>query len=241
MSDSEPKPERPKPDPRALTPEYHKARKQLMLWAGILFIWELVGIDLEKAQNAGGNAGALVKSIKSPQAVPWVFLILLAYFLFKTTIEWYQCSVARRSLRVSRIDFTSAWIVSLLAFALYVGQAISRVQFANVVKPSVKVGAFLVAGFAAFMFVGAAVAAGTDIWRRERLERMHSILIVVMIAAIFASTKYGLLKSPRWWLIGSLIGTISATIATIRDWKRQSELAKLAKKTSSEGIGPTRS
>jgi len=33
-------------DPQALTPEYHKARKQLMLWAGTLFVWQFIGIDL---------------------------------------------------------------------------------------------------------------------------------------------------------------------------------------------------
>src|SRR5215470_10836100 len=87
-------------DPQALTSEYHRARKQLMLWAGILFIWELVGIDLEKAKEAGGNAGAIITAIKSPQAVPWALLILVAYFLFKTSIEWFQCSGLRRALRV---------------------------------------------------------------------------------------------------------------------------------------------
>lgn len=128
--------QKPARDPQALTSEYHKARKQLMLWAGILFIWELVGIDLEKAKEAGGNAGAIITAIKSPQAVPWVLLILVAYFLFKTSIEWYQCSGPRRALRVSRIDFGSAWIVTVLACALYAYQAISRIQFADVVQRS---------------------------------------------------------------------------------------------------------
>jgi len=43
-------------------------------------MWELVGIDLEKAKEAGGNAGAIVSAIKSPQAVPWALMILVAYF-----------------------------------------------------------------------------------------------------------------------------------------------------------------
>src|ERR1051326_1822370 len=123
-------------DPQALTSEYHKARKQLMLWAGILFIWELVGIDLEKAKEAGGNAGAIITAIKSPQAIPWVLIILVAYFLFKTTVEWYQCNANRRILRASRIDFTSAWIFAVLALALYIAQTISHVQLANVIRPS---------------------------------------------------------------------------------------------------------
>ena len=47
-----------------MSSEYHKARKQLMLWAGILFIWELIGIDLEKAKDAGGNFGAIIGATK---------------------------------------------------------------------------------------------------------------------------------------------------------------------------------
>jgi len=141
-------------DPQALTSEYHKARKQLMLWAGILFIWELVGIDLEKAKEAGGNAGAVITAIKSPQAVPWVLLILVAYFLFKTTVEWYQCSRARRSLRVSRIDFGSAWFVTVLACALYAYQAISRIQFADVVQRSNRTQSIMIAATVGLTYPG---------------------------------------------------------------------------------------
>src|SRR5206468_11808170 len=105
---AESEPKREPREPRALSTEYHKARKQLMLWAGILFIWELVGIDLEKAKEAGGNAAAIIGAIKSPQAVPWVLLILVGYFLFKVIIEWYQCSKAPREVVVARIDFRSS-------------------------------------------------------------------------------------------------------------------------------------
>jgi hypothetical protein len=132
MPDPEVKSELPKPDPKALTPEYHKARKQVMLWAGILFVWELIGIDLEQVKKAGGYTGALITAIKSPQAVPWVLFILVAYFLFKTTVEWHQCSAARRNLRISQIDFRSAWIISLIAYALYIVQSIIHIQFADI-------------------------------------------------------------------------------------------------------------
>jgi len=131
MPDLEAKSERPKPDPKALSPEYHKARKQLMLWAGILFIWELVGIDLEEAKGAGGSGAAIIAAIRSPQAVPWALLILVGYFLFRFTVEWYQSNVLRRQMRVAKIDFYSSWFISLLALALYIGQSVRRVQFAN--------------------------------------------------------------------------------------------------------------
>jgi len=105
-----------------------------MLWASLLFVWELVGIDLEKAKEAGGNAGAIITAIKSPQAIPWVLLILVIYFVFKTTVEWYQNNAVRRSLRASRVDFISGWIVALIAVGLYIAQTLSRAQLADVVQ-----------------------------------------------------------------------------------------------------------
>jgi hypothetical protein len=128
---SETKPEPRKIDPKALSPEYHKARKQLMLWSAILFIWELVGIDFEKAKEAGGNAGAIIGAIRSPQAVPWALLILVVYFLIKCWIEWAQCHHDRKKVLYARIDFYLAGFVGLLSIALYVGQSIRRIQFAN--------------------------------------------------------------------------------------------------------------
>ena len=106
-----------------------------MLWAGILFIWELVGIDLEKAKEAGGNIGAIIGAIKSPQAVPWALLILVGYFVFKVTVEWFQCHPSRRIRRVARVDFISACVVSIIAVALYVAQTLSHIQLADRLQP----------------------------------------------------------------------------------------------------------
>lgn len=169
MPETEPQP-KPKParDPQALTSEYHKARRQLMLWAGILFIWELVGIDLEKAKEVGGNAGAIITAIKSPQAVPWVLLILVGYFLFRFTIEWYQSTADRRKMRVAKIDFFSCWFITLLAYTLYVGQTIRQVQFANLS------GRYAILQFS--LIIVETIAIGLAIWhiigQQGRLLRM---------------------------------------------------------------------
>lgn len=59
----------------SLTAEYSRARGQLILWSGILFAWEFIGIDLTES-----GIGAFAKSLKNPQAVPWILLILVVYF-----------------------------------------------------------------------------------------------------------------------------------------------------------------
>ena len=143
----------PKPqEPPALSSEYHKARKQVLLWAGILFIWELVGIDLEKAKEVEGNAGAIITAIKSPQAIPWVLLVLVAYFLFKLWVEWNQCGGSRRETLHSRVDFWSAWVVALFAYALYGYQTRSRIQVADAFQDSYKFRSFVLGFFSLGVF-----------------------------------------------------------------------------------------
>lgn len=184
-------------EPRALTTEYHKARKQLMLWAAILFIWALVGIDLEKAKEAEGYAGALVKSIKSPQAVPWVLFALVIYFLFKCSIEWGQCQPERRQVRLARADFMSAVIVSCSAIALYIWQAVSRVQFADVVQSRPKLFLALIYG----MILGTSLTFAAHEFRRylsrRRAKRKHTLAPTIMLCtlslfAISIAVGYGL-------------------------------------------------
>lgn len=208
-AEAQPKPKTAR-EPQALTPEYHKARKQLMLWAGILFIWELIGIDLEKVKEAGGNAGAIITAIKSPQAVPWVLLILVAYFLFKTTIEWYQCSASRRGLRVSRIDFGSAWITSLAAYALYLYQSIRRVQFADTVQSSTAESASVIAGSMAGIILTLpmvfTIVKKYRTWRAnkalllERRDWLWPLILVVVIACCL------IIFRTLGWLVWGLFG-----------------------------------
>lgn len=103
MPDSEPSPVKPKRDPAALSSEYHKAHKQVMLWATILLVWELIGVDLGKAKDTGGNIGPIVTALKSPQAVPWALTGLVVYLLFKCSVEWGQCHVDRKRVPFARV------------------------------------------------------------------------------------------------------------------------------------------
>ena len=163
---------RPALYPKELSPEYHKARKQLMLWSAILFIWELVGIDLEKAKEAGGNAGAIIVAIKSPQAVPWALLILVVYFLIKCWIEWAQCRPERRKVVFARIDFYLAGFVAFLSIALYAGQAIRRVQFANLgTKNSIASWIGTALGAASLLIALAQLSSRIKTWYLVRLIR----------------------------------------------------------------------
>ncbi len=190
-------------DPKALTPEYHKAHKQLMLWSAILFIWELIGIDLEKAKDAGGNVGPVVTALKSPQAVPWALMGLVVYFVFKCSVEWSQCDVDRRRILFARIDFVSAIVVSGAAIMLYAVQSLSRVQVANLVaqqRHSVLLGAMLAFALGlAFVFL--------EFYKLKGPRTLLVIIAIMLVASIVVAV--GL------WIRGGLMLSVGIPSAVI--------------------------
>ncbi len=203
-----------------LSSEYHKAHKQVMLWAGILFIWELVGIDLTKAENAEGNVGAIVKSIKSPQAVPWVLLVLVGYFLFKTSIEWGQCDVERRTARAAKVDYISAWIVSILAYALYAYQAISKIQLADVLQGSNRFQSVIV-GFTVGFVLTIDAYLLLEIYFDRTIHKLR--LILTGVGTLIAILTFILFRSIFNWYylsIGVVIGItlILVLMVYFRPW-----------------------
>ena len=188
-------------DPQALTSEYHKARKQLLLWSAILFTWSLIGIDLEKAKEAGGNTAAIIKSLKSPQAVPWALLTIVAYFVFKLRIEWRQCNEARRRIAEAKLDYYSACIVAGIACLLYIGQTISQIQFANVIQSK--------GGIMDGLLGSATITLGLLLFRfrMDNLDTAVAIFLVTIGIAIFVMTL--LFRSPFRSVLAGIIVTTS--------------------------------
>lgn len=207
----EPEVKRDSREPRALSTEYHKARKQLMLWAAVLFVWELVGIDLEKAKDAGGNTGAIIGALKSPQAVPWALLILVGYFLFKITVEWYQCNFHRRLMRVARIDFLSAWVVALLAYTLYVYQAVSRVQFADLLQQSNRAASLSAGAFFGVVLGFFAMRTWNGLARGLGFERADYLIVFGILVPLAAAMLAGFYSKYLNWLF-SVIGIAVPTL-----------------------------
>ena len=116
--------------PPALTSEYHKARRQLVLWSGLLFVWEFIGIDLEAMKTVGGTFGALVQSLKSPRAVPWVLLIVVVYFFYRFVIEWLQFDPKRQIKKAAKIDIMISLGIALISIFLFIVQHLFNVQVA---------------------------------------------------------------------------------------------------------------
>jgi hypothetical protein len=178
---------------------YSHARKAYGLVSALLMAWELIGVELDASPIES------VKLIlKSPQAAPYVLRVLILYFSFRLTIEWYQTDVRRRSLRASRIDFAAAHAIATAAVLLYVVQTLSKVQVADKISTNV-FGLFVV-----WFLVGQSLYRLLRRW--ERLDRFEVLMCLLMVAlsigaivlSAFETTKEGL----GMLLVGSALGLI---------------------------------
>jgi len=120
---------------------YEKARRAYSLASAVLLGWELIGVELDRFFEGYHVV------LKSPQAVPFVLLALVLYFMMRFTIEWYQAAEERRLRLVSRLDFSLAHALAATAIGVYAVQAILSIQLADYVRG----GAILGLGVGVFM------------------------------------------------------------------------------------------
>lgn len=112
----------------SLTEQYYKARKQLVLWSAFLFAWELVGINVDQIVIQGASVENL---LKSPQAVPWILVVLVFYFGFQTVLEWMQCPAEAVRKKACQVHFGAACVVAVGSMGLYIWQTMAGIQIAD--------------------------------------------------------------------------------------------------------------
>lgn len=107
-----------------LSQEYYKARKSYNLFAGLLFLWGLVGIDIINIPTpTPSNIMNLNFKLKSPDALPYVLIVVLLFYAYRVSIEWYQSDVDRRKLNQSKVDFYISHILAVTSIFIYLLQA----------------------------------------------------------------------------------------------------------------------
>jgi hypothetical protein len=166
---------KPVRDPAALTSEYHKAHKQLMLWSAILFIWELIGVDLDEAKKIEGTTGAIVRVLKSPQGIPIALALLVLYFLFKSSNEWSQCPAERKQNRYARRDYYSAVGVACLSLTLLIGQSIFHSQLLTLWKTHQSWSEYMLMSLVVFGFFT---------WSRDHSLRQTVLLMFSLVFGV---------------------------------------------------------
>lgn len=110
-----------------LTSEFHKARRQLMLFSALLLAWELIGIDLDPEQPLP----YLNVKLRSPEVAPWIFIVLMGYFSARVAIEWFKSPADRRQHPASKADIALCISIVLLSIIVFVAQILSKVQIVD--------------------------------------------------------------------------------------------------------------
>lgn len=211
-----------KPEPAEipqLAPEYPKARRQLVLWSALLIAYELIGIDMQELAKAGGNAGAIAKSLRNPEAIPWVLLALVVYFFYRVWVEWENSPIARRKERGARIDRGVTWAISFAALGLYAFQRMAEVRAATLIAENPSRTVSLLVGTAAGMTASMVAVA----WWKPSF-RKQTVLAVFAYIVLFSGALA--LRGIEWpifgfgLLIGILLFLLALFIGILRESRK---------------------
>ena len=146
------------------TEGYQKARGRYALVSSILFVWELIGFDITKLELPF----KVTLKTKTQEAIPYALIVLILYFAFRTTIEWFQCHPERRSTKVSLIDFGVAHTLAISALMLYSVQRMLELQLADRITANPTLTTLILGTMAGMALAGAISAATRGIIGRHR-------------------------------------------------------------------------
>jgi hypothetical protein len=181
---------------------YQGARKAYGLVSALLIAWELIGMEFSPSPIENLNI-----TLKSPQAIPYVLIVLVAYFAFRFTVEWYQADSRRRSKLVSRIDFGAGHLIGILALVLYSYQTLREIQLATKISPQRFTG--LLAGAFIGLFMVKLLAQGA-FWRTWRTDRVLVVLIGFQYLSLGLLTYWTLEAAPtQYLLVGLTVGSLA--------------------------------
>lgn len=101
-----------------LNPHYYKSRNTLLLFSGLLFAWELIGVNFSEFDASGMKI-----TLDNGEALPFVLFVLITYFVFRIIIEWYNSSIKARIIGKNILDH---WITLFIPFIAMVTYSIQR-------------------------------------------------------------------------------------------------------------------
>lgn len=113
----------------ALTNHYHRSRKVLVLFSGMLMGWEFLGIDIGSHVELPVSRTSV--TIRHPHVVPSVILLLVLYFFIRLIIEWMQCEEEDRAKPVCKVDFILSCSLALVGVAVALIQGFSGVEIGS--------------------------------------------------------------------------------------------------------------
>ena len=216
---------------RPLTEQFYRARKSLVLFSGLLFAWEFVGIEIGRGNIAGAEI-----TIRNPEAAPLVLAVVVLYFVARTLIEWLQSSRGSRRRLASRVDLMLSLAIPAVAIGTFAVQQLSAVRVADYLTTG---SVFAIIGGALTPFVGIGMLRVSYIadqmgFPQPAVTFQHVVSVIVLLAPLgpvslaflgiyFPSPTASLqpLGVPLSFLLGTLLGWLAvgaSWLASRRTW-----------------------
>lgn len=216
--------------PEPLSEPYHKARRSLALFSGILIAWEYVGIGVGGTTRSGsgqpqGIFGATARltedeavtaklpgdvsiSIQHAEVIPVVVAVLVLYFGLRLMIEWHLCDDRRKAMLAAKADYYFTGVLAGSALLLFIIQQASAFRLAEVftadAMTSVMVGSVMIVALDGILHVAI------------RHNRYIRVTIAFVLAASPVFLSHTLLDVPSEmfahlsaipYLVGAMFGT----------------------------------
>lgn len=193
-----------------LTESYRKARRQYGLFCASLMAWELVGLKPEEGKFASINNVKLTDI----NALPYVFLALIAYYTFRVINEWFQVDEGRRRTRVAKWDFWVAHAIAILSLAIFVGRRFSDFQIA---KDPLMVLLPLLAGIATPFAINFYAKTNNDAYASQRKQWYFRWFVGIIIIGGVSTIVYFLVFGVKFSIIALLLFAAAVVIGLMRN------------------------
>lgn len=164
-----------------LTEGYYKSHRAYVGVSALLLSWELVGIKVTEQPLDNYNI-----SLKSPEAFPLVLVVLVFYFMFKSTIEWHHCDRERRDSLPAKIDFYFAHFIGFLSIVLYGVQQAIKSQIFDLITFDIQIN--FVFSWVALLSAFFSVRAFAFIYLKIKMrfvDKIYSIWIILLFPMIY--------------------------------------------------------
>jgi hypothetical protein len=96
--------------------QYLKSKRNLVLFSGLLALSATVGLDFSSKESSS----LLPVSLRDINLLDEIFVVLVLYFAFQTSLFWSAQATAVRSLPQYRLDFFATMMISVAALLTYV-------------------------------------------------------------------------------------------------------------------------
>lgn len=160
---------------------FNKARRNLALFSGLLIAWEYIGFGFQSKDGSavtGKLFGDIEVTIRNPEVLPVVIVVLVLYFAFRLSIEWNQCPPGRKALPASNIDLYVSYTIAMMAIVLFAMQQAFGFRVAGLLTPD----SFIIALFTAYCYTVAFKSVEARLQRIDRgLGEPEGVPILVLI------------------------------------------------------------